>query len=158
MGATDLIRHSKGRSNDDVQSVAGTNVRILLADDNKEVRSALRLLLQELDGERPGDCATHCRIEEATDAQSALSCLARQPVDVVLIDWELPGLAPDRLVQEIKARCPCCIVIAMSGRPEARRCSLQLGADSFVSKSEPADRLLALLRTTQARAEAADQH
>lgn len=149
MGTSDLIRHNKGSGNDGLQTVTGTNVRILLADDNKEIRSALRLLMQELDGEGQDDCATHCRIEEATDAKSALSCLALQPADVVLIDWELPGLASDRLVQEIRALCPRCIVIAMSGRPEARRHSLELGVDGFVSKGEPPDRLLALLRNNR---------
>jgi len=152
MGATHLIRHSNGTTNDGFRTIAETGVRILLADDNKEIRSALRLLLEELEGDERSDCSTYYSIEEATDAKSALSLLERQPIEAVLLDWELPGLAPDRLVHEIKALQPRCIVIAMSGRPEARRRSLQVGVDGFVSKSEPPDTLLALLRTTQARA------
>ena len=54
---------------------------ILLADDNVEIRAALRLLLGEL-GERD--------IVEAADERQLLSTVGRCPVDVILLDWELP--------------------------------------------------------------------
>jgi DNA-binding NarL/FixJ family response regulator len=36
-------------------------------------------------------------------------------------------------------------VIALSGRPEARQAALAAGANDFVSKSDPPDRLLAAI-------------
>jgi CheY-like chemotaxis protein len=38
-------------------------------------------------------------------------------------------------------------VIALSGRPEARQAALLAGADSFVSKADPPDRLLVAIDT-----------
>ena len=131
--------------------MAETDVRVLIADDNREIRCALRLLLQESDGGLQDGDTTPLLVEEAADAFTALDRLERQPLDVVLLDWELPGLPSDRLVGEIKTRCPHCVVIAMSGHPEARSLSLQMGVDGFASKGEPPDRLLALLRLISAR-------
>ena len=59
------------------------NVRILVADDNKEIRSALRLVLGEL---CPG-----CAIEEARDGLEALDLLETQGLDLMLFDWEAPA-------------------------------------------------------------------
>ena len=56
-------------------------MRTLIADDNGEIRAALRLLLEEL-GE--GD------VLEAGDLGQALAALERAGVDVILLDWELP--------------------------------------------------------------------
>ena len=116
-------------------------MRTLLADDNGEIRAALRLLLEEL-GE--GD------VLEAGDLGQALAALGRAGVDVILLDWELPqgdyaGGSTAEFVRESKQRAPGCRMIAMSGRPESRGESLGAGCDAFVSKNDPPDRLLALL-------------
>jgi DNA-binding NarL/FixJ family response regulator len=70
---------------------------------------------------------------------------------VVLLDWELPeggyaGRSAAEFVQESKRDMPSCRVIAMSGRPESRLESLRAGCEWFISKNDPPDRLLALLR------------
>jgi CheY-like chemotaxis protein len=127
-------------------------MRVLIADDNARIRSAIRLVLEELDGrvvpEAP--CGTaptpaRCTVLEAADAAEAVTQLTGHEVDVVLLDWELPGLEAVHVVDEIKKRCPDSTVIAMSGDPEARRSSLRLGADHFVSKNDPPAKLLELL-------------
>jgi CheY-like chemotaxis protein len=117
-------------------------MRILLADDNVEIRAALRLLLEEL-GEED--------ILEARDLGQALAALQGAGADVILLDWELPrgdyaGGDTAQFVQGSKQRAPGCRVIAMSGRPESRLESLRAGCEGFVSKNDPPDRLLALLR------------
>jgi DNA-binding NarL/FixJ family response regulator len=116
-------------------------MRTLIADDNTEIRAALRLLLDELGLPE---------IIEAGDTDQALAALRQTPVDVMLLDWELPdaagksGGSPD-LVQTVKRETPSCRVLAMSGRPEAREESLEAGCDGFVSRNDPPDRLVALL-------------
>jgi CheY-like chemotaxis protein len=117
-------------------------MRVLIADDNGEIRAALRLLLEEL---VEGD------ILEAGDLGEALAALPGGGVDVVLLDWELPegryaGRCAMEFVRESKRSVAGCRVIAMSGRPESRLESLLAGCDGFVSKNDPPDRLLALLR------------
>ena len=116
-------------------------MRTLLADDDGEIRAALRLFLEEL-GE--GD------ILEAGDLGQALAALERAGLDVILLDWELPrgdylGGSTAEFVMESKQRAPGFRIIAMSGRPESRGESLRAGCDAFVNKNDPPDGLLALL-------------
>ncbi len=81
--------------------------------------------------------------------------------DLVLLDWELPGLLAVNLPNSTsirtveQARChlldalhalhPRPKVIALSGRPEVRQTAMDAGADAFVSKGDPPERLLAVL-------------
>jgi CheY-like chemotaxis protein len=128
------------------------NVRVLVADDNKEVRSALRLALLEVSEQweaeehmRTETASSPCTILEAGDATDALILLKNRDVDVMLIDWELPGLDAGDLLPQIITGFPECTVIAISGRPEVRDESLQKGADYFVGRNDPPADLLALL-------------
>jgi DNA-binding NarL/FixJ family response regulator len=109
-------------------------VRILLADDQPKVRSALRLLLgQQADVEVVG---------EAGEAKSLLILLDNIHPDVILLDWELPGMLRNGRFAMLRTRHPGLKVLVLSGRPEARRAALDAGADAFVSKVEPPERLL----------------
>jgi len=111
-------------------------VRVLVADDQPEVRSALRLLLeQQPDMIVVGDVA---------DAQQLLERAGSLRPDLVLLDWELPGNADASLPASLRNRCGR--VIALSGRPEAESAALRAGADGFVSKGDPPERLLSVLR------------
>jgi DNA-binding NarL/FixJ family response regulator len=112
-------------------------MRILLADDHAKVRSALRLLLEQ---------ALELRIVgEATEGRELLARLQATQPDLVLLDWELPGLSANGLLPALRSRWPHLKVIALSGRPEARHAALTAGADAFVSKTESPERLLTAL-------------
>jgi DNA-binding response OmpR family regulator len=63
--------------------------------------------------------------------------------DLVLLDWELPGLSGNGHLSALRALNSKLKVIALSGRPEARQAALTCGVDAFVSKVEPPERLLA---------------
>jgi DNA-binding NarL/FixJ family response regulator len=113
--------------------VRAKRLRVLLADDQAKVRSALRFLLeQQPDIEILG---------EAVDATGLVDWLTAATPDMVLLDWELPGFRTDTLVA-LKELCPFLVVIALSGQPEARRAALRAGADAFVSKGDPPEQLL----------------
>ncbi len=111
-------------------------MHILLADNQAEVRSALRFLLEQ----EPGMCV----IGEAAEAEALLAQEAAIQPDLVLLDWELPGSRPAYLLAALRIRRRT-IVIALSGRLEARQEALNAGVDAFVSKGEPPERLLATL-------------
>lgn len=112
-------------------------LRVLLADDQLAVRSALRLVLeQEPDVVVVGEVAEAARLL----AEVTLS----QP-DLLLLDWELPGLPAADLLAALQALCPGIQVVALSGRPEAREPALKTGARAFVSKGDPPERLLAII-------------
>lgn len=114
-------------------------MRILLADDQKKVCSALQLLL----GLEPGVEI----VGETAEARHLLQQVEQTLPDVILLDWELPGFSPNGLLHRLHALFPGLKVIALSGRPEARQAALEAGVDAFVSKCDPPDRLLAALRT-----------
>lgn len=112
-------------------------MRVLLADDQAEVRSALKLLL-----EQDSEIAV---VGEAADADALLAVTQATEPDIVLLDWELPGHRVVQVLPKLRACAPKAKVIALSGRLEARRAALAAGADAFVSKGDPPERLLAAL-------------
>jgi DNA-binding NarL/FixJ family response regulator len=112
-------------------------MRIFVADDQPEVRSALRLLLEQ----EPGIDV----VGEAGDARTLLEGVLNEEPDVVLLDWELPGVTATQLVPTLKRAYCSLSVIALSGLPESRRTALNAGVDAFVSKVEPPERILQVL-------------
>lgn len=116
------------------------SMKIYLADDEAKVRSALRLLLEQETGIR--------QVQDAWDAQTLLARVKSDCPELVLLDWELPGLAASEIIDTLRRICPELKVIAMSGRPDARQAAENAGADFFVSKSDPPDELLSMLRSS----------
>ncbi|NQT73748.1 MAG: response regulator transcription factor [Chloroflexi bacterium] len=109
-------------------------MRVLLAEGRPDVRSALRLLLEQESG---------VTIEsEVTRVEDLLAQLEKRCADLVLLDWELPGLKPENLLSSIHHCCPELKIIAISGRPESRKNALGAGADMFVSKADAPETLL----------------
>ena len=109
-------------------------MRILIADDDWAVRSALRFLFDQE--------AELCVVAEAEDASGLLRLAASVQPDVVLLDWELP-CAGDSVLPRLRAACPCARVVALSGRLQSGQSPLSAGADAFVSKSDPPEQVLA---------------
>ena len=113
-------------------------MRVLLADDQQQVRSALRVLLElEPDVQIVG---------EAADSTGVLLAAARKESDLVLLDWELPGLPPDQLLRLLRYEHPTLAVVGMSSRPEARVAAVAAGVDAFVCKGDAPDELLETVR------------
>jgi len=111
---------------------------ILLADDRPQVRSALRLLLEEQSGWRV--------VGEADQAATLYRQLQALCPHAVFLDWELPGLRRIGGLSALRAVCPDLKLLVLSGRPEAHREALEAGADAFVSKSDPPASLFLALR------------
>ncbi len=116
-----------------------TELQILLADDQPQVRSALRLILEH---------EPEMNVVGEVSHTKALLMLSKdiQP-DLVLLDCELPGLTTTDLLPQLRLGCPHLAIVALSGHLEARQKSLQAGVDAFVSKGDPPEKLLAVLYT-----------
>jgi DNA-binding NarL/FixJ family response regulator len=113
-------------------------MRVLLADDEPKVRAALRLILEQLkEVEIVGD---------VDDAASLISQIRQSRPDLLLLDWELPGLRPGLCCTELRQQNQPLKVIVLSGRCPAPQSVLASGADAFISKGESPDRLFATLR------------
>ncbi len=118
-------------------------MKIGIADPQARVRFSLRILLEQ----QPGWLVCG----EASDDQE-LQALARDHrPDLLLIDWNLSEETSAYLLHLLQAQFPGIICITMSGRQELRQAALQAGADGFVCKTEPPEKLLATIRNLQPR-------
>lgn len=106
---------------------------ILLADDQSKVRFALRVLL-----ESRSDTSI---VGEVDDAYELVEQLSELSPSVIILDWLLPGLSEIGSIKTIREHCPEIAIIALSGRPELGHEALNNGADAFISKIDPPDRL-----------------
>ena len=115
-----------------------SNIRLVVADADQRVRSALRILLRE----EPGLVV----VGESADLPSLVAQVRDLTPDMVLLDWELPGrpAAALLLAQTMIDRRPS--VIVFSARPESEDEVLTAGADAFVSKGDPPEALLSAFR------------
>jgi DNA-binding NarL/FixJ family response regulator len=114
---------------------------MLLADDESNVRFALRVLLEQR-------LAVQV-VGEATDVNDLLNGIKTACPDVVLLDWGFGDGATIDLLSLLRTRCPNLAVIVLSGHPEAREAALAAGADAFVSKADPPEQLLTAIRSLQ---------
>jgi DNA-binding NarL/FixJ family response regulator len=113
-------------------------MRVLIADDGSKVRFALQVLL---------DCQPGLEVVgEAICAEDLLAQVKATRPDLVLLGWELSGLDALGSVSTLREACAHLMVIALSGRPEAREAALQAGADAFVSKTAHPEHLLAAIQ------------
>jgi DNA-binding NtrC family response regulator len=101
-------------------------VRVLVVDDEPDLRHGLRLLLapQGFD------------VAEAATGAEALAALARAPADVVVTDLQMPGMSGTELLAEVKRRRPSTVVVVLTGYGsiESAVWCLQHGASHFLTK------------------------
>lgn len=106
---------------------AGVSVpRILIADDEPDIRKMLMDLL----------AADGYAIHTAVDGARALTCVVEQRPDLVLLDFDLPGLRGGEALVAIRKLSPATRVIVMRRKTdvdEAKR-ALASGAFDYVSK------------------------
>jgi DNA-binding NarL/FixJ family response regulator len=121
-----------------------TMTRVYLADSQPEERSALRLLLRDMDMEVVGEAADW------------VTTLAQAPVsrtNMLLVDWDLLPGAPTAALEELRKACPAALVIVLISHLDARQqAALSAGADAFISKGETPERVAERLRAVAASA------
>ncbi len=117
-------------------------MRIILADEQLKVRFAIHVLLKPRDELKV--------VGEAIDAEELLAQIAISNPDVVILDWQLPGLEEIGSITTLKKNNPGLYVIVLSGRPELGQAALDAGANEFVSKIDPPEFLLHSLVRCQA--------
>ncbi|WP_310740214.1 SpoIIE family protein phosphatase [Microbispora sp. H10885] len=132
-------------------SADGPRPRILVADDNADMRDYLRRLL------RPA-----YEVDVVTDGQAALEAVRADAPDLVVSDVMMPRLDGLRLVAALRAdpRTAAVPVLLLSARAgqEAGIEGLDAGADDYLVKPFSADELLARVRATVDRARLRAHH
>ena len=113
-------------------------IRVLLADDSAEIRSALRLLLEtRLDLEL---------INEARDMEHVLAQVEDSHPACVILDWNLPGRPTRERISVLRALVPDLKIVVINTRPELCDPVLAEGADAFICKTDPPVKLLDVLQ------------
>jgi signal transduction histidine kinase len=124
----------------DDRIVVAPRGRVLLADDNADMRDYVGRLLRE-----------HWTVEAVSNGRAALEAARTHPPDLVLADVMMPGLDGFELLRALRghpatATVPVILLSARAGE-EARVEGLQAGADDYVVKPFTARELVARLST-----------
>jgi DNA-binding response OmpR family regulator len=115
--------------------------RILVVDDDPNLRSAIRRMLEPEGFE----------IEEASDGRTAMRAFRVQPADLVLCDVFMPEEDGLEVLRELARECSGARVVAMSGGGFQGRVDLLpmaqgLGATAIIYKPFERAELLAVVR------------
>ena len=83
----------------------GSGKRILVVDDNEDLRSTIQALLQ----------ADGFQVDVAADGHAALALHQSNPADVVITDLFMPDKDGIETILEIRAKYPAVQIVAISG-------------------------------------------
>jgi two-component system, NarL family, response regulator DesR len=119
---------------------AAGSIRVLLAEDQTMVRTALASLLS-----LEADIEVVAQVSRGDEVAAA--AVASTP-DVALLDIEMPGATGLDAAAELRRALPACRVLILTtfGRPGYLRRAMEGGAAGFLLKDTPAGELAAAIR------------
>jgi two-component system KDP operon response regulator KdpE len=115
-----------------------TTARILVADDEPQIRRVLR----------PSLIASGYAVDEAATGREALESVSQNPPDLVILDLGLPDLDGKEVLRRLRLtteRTPV-VVLSARERESEKIAALDLGANYYVEKPFAMGELLARLR------------
>jgi DNA-binding NarL/FixJ family response regulator len=125
-------------------------VQILLADDDYQVLSALRCVIEQEPAwlitnefHNAGEMILH--FKGAGQWKNTCNEHPARHAAILLIDWELPGFQPKIHIPEIRIFCPLIKIVGLSVMMAAQREHLTPQADAFISKSDAPEHAIAAL-------------
>ena len=108
--------------------------RFLLADDNPDLRSALRLMLETR--------LNAPLVIEATDHAGLIDQSMTHHPECLILDWELRGFAEHPCLDALRDLLPDLKIIVTSTRPEVAEEAASARADAFICKTDPPAEIL----------------
>jgi DNA-binding NarL/FixJ family response regulator len=121
-------------------------IRVLVADDQEMVRTALRLVIDRREGLSV--------VGEASDGEQAVERAIELQPDVVLMDVRMPGMTGVEATRRITTSwpgpgpAPRILVLTTFDLDESVHAALRAGADGFLLKNSPPDKLAHAIRVT----------
>lgn len=114
--------------------------RVLIAEDDESLRTLLRMSVDIGDVD----------IDEAVDGDEALELARRNPPDVALLDWMMPGVSGLDVCRALRSdpRTAGALIVIVTARSGAgiRDAALAAGADQYVAKPFSPVKLLEVVR------------
>ncbi len=121
--------------------------RILVVDDEEQIRRALRSVLQ----------ARHYTVDLAATAEEGLELTAQHTPELVILDLTLPGMSGLEACRALRDwyHGPI-LVLSVRNADEDKIAALDLGADDYLTKPFSTGELLARIRALLRRTSSAD--
>jgi DNA-binding NarL/FixJ family response regulator len=113
-------------------------LRIFIADADQDVRVSLQMLLDREPGMRV--------VGIAIRSNGLVGQVGAAQPDVLLLDWQLVSSAPTEYIKNLHSIETQPHIFVLHVDPETRGEAETAGADGFVSKDNPPDQLLTILR------------
>lgn len=108
-------------------------MKVLIADRDESIRSALKLLLSNED--------RNIVIIESAGVAPDQSLGDYPEANLIIIDWAFAGADTESLTQQLHQRRPDGVIIVLSKRLEDKAAALEAGAQAFIYKGDPPDSL-----------------
>jgi len=109
------------------------SLRILIVDDQQRSRQSMKALI--------GAWYPDAEVREAANGDEAINRVVEFQPDLVLMDVRMPKMDGLEGLMQIKAVWRQTRVIILSMYPDYEAEALAIGADAFVSKSDPPEKL-----------------
>lgn len=122
-----------------------TNLHILIVEDEEAIREMLQMVLEQAD----------MQVLAAGSAEKAQQLLAENPVDLIVLDWMLPGISGVELARRLKQDASFkelpIILLTARGEEEDKIRGLEIGADDYITKPFSPKELIARIKAVLRR-------
>jgi DNA-binding NarL/FixJ family response regulator len=122
-------------------------MKILLASEDPALRLSLEISLSE----EPSVILAGT----ASEGDGLTALIRSSQPDLVVVDWDLPGHSPSKIIARSHRRSAHVSFIALGTSPADKEAALAAGADAFVVKGDPPGRLLSAFRSVRQQSKTA---
>ena len=124
--------------------------RILVVDDEAEIRRSVRMIL-EYEGHD---------VQEASSGPEALALVQREPPDLVFLDIKMPGMDGLEVLQKMREVNEALPIVIISGHATVSTAveATKLGAFDFIEKPLSSERVLVTIRNVLDQSRLADEN
>ncbi|QPK62617.1 phosphate regulon transcriptional regulator PhoB [Methylomonas sp. LL1] len=122
-----------------------SNMNVLVVEDEDAIREMLVMVLEQAD----------LHVIAAASAELAIQSLAENRVDLIVLDWMLPGISGVELAKRLKRdpgykELPI-ILLTARGEEEDKIRGLEIGADDYMTKPFSPKELIARIKAVMRR-------